>query len=93
MHVRAECALRDHPALRRWLRQRPTGRLVLDRTKIAAEERLDGKYLLATSDPHLSAEDVALGYKNLLEAEYQLFPMFPTRFDVAGGAFPLVMAA
>jgi transposase len=28
-----------------------------------------GKYLLATSDPDLSAEDVALGYKNLLEAE------------------------
>ena len=37
--------------------------------KIAAEERLDGKYLLTTSDPSLSAEDVALGYKQLLEAE------------------------
>lgn len=68
-HVRAECALRDHPALGRWLRQTPTGRLVLDRKKLAAEQRLDGKYLLSTSDPHLSAEDVALGYKNLLEAE------------------------
>ena len=30
---------------------------------------LDGKYLLTTSDPDLSAEDIALGYKNLLEAE------------------------
>ena len=30
---------------------------------------MDGKYLLSTSDPDLSAEDVALGYKNLLEAE------------------------
>jgi len=48
---------------------RPSGRLVLDRAKIAAEQRLDGKYLLSTSDPDLSAEDVALGYKNLLEAE------------------------
>ena len=46
-----------------------SGRLVLDRAKITAEERLDGKYLLSTSDPDLSAEDVALGYKNLLEAE------------------------
>jgi hypothetical protein len=45
------------------------GRLRLDRAKIAAEERLDGKFLLSTSDPDLSAEDVALGYKNLLEAE------------------------
>jgi hypothetical protein len=68
-HVKAECALRDHPALGRWLKQQPSGRLVIDRAKVAAEERLDGKYLLSTSDPDLSAEDVALGYKNLLEAE------------------------
>uniref|UniRef100_UPI001C9473E5 IS1634 family transposase n=1 Tax=Modestobacter marinus TaxID=477641 RepID=UPI001C9473E5 len=68
-HTRAECALRDHPALGRWLRQDARGRLVLDTTKIRAEARLDGKYLLVTSDPDLSAEDVALGYKNLLEAE------------------------
>ncbi|WP_214369690.1 hypothetical protein [Pseudonocardia sp. H11422] len=31
---------------------------------------MDGKYLLSTSDPDLSAEDVALGYKNLLETEH-----------------------
>src|SRR6266540_178580 len=68
-HVRAECALRDHPTLGRWLRQQPNGRLTIDRAKVKAEQRLDGKYLLATSDPDLSAEDVALGYKNLLEAE------------------------
>jgi hypothetical protein len=68
-HVKAECALREHPALGRWLRQTPSGRLVLDKAKIAAEARLDGKYLLSTSDPDLSAEDVALGYKNLMEAE------------------------
>jgi transposase len=68
-HHRAECALRDHPTLGRYLRQTSTGRLLIDRKKIKAEERLDGKYLLSTSDPDLSAEDVALGYKNLLEAE------------------------
>jgi transposase len=68
-HLRAECALRDHPTLGRWLRQQPNGRLRIERAKVKAEARLDGKYLLATSDPDLSAEDVALGYKNLLEAE------------------------
>src|SRR4051794_14933941 len=68
-HTRAECALRDHPTLGRFLRQRPSGRLQIDRAKLAAEAKLDGKFLLSTSDPHLSAEDVALGYKNLLEAE------------------------
>jgi transposase len=68
-HLKAECALRDHPSLGRWLRQAPGGRLVIDRAKVRAEARLDGKFLLSTSDPDLSAEDVALGYKNLLEAE------------------------
>ena len=68
-HTKAECALRDHPALGRWLRQQANGRLVIDRAKVNTEARLDGKYLIATSDPHISAEDAALGYKNLLEAE------------------------
>jgi transposase len=68
-HTKAECALRDHPSLGRWLRQQPSGRLVIDRAKVKTEARLDGKYLIATSDPPISAEDAALGYKNLLEAE------------------------
>lgn len=68
-HVRAECALRDHPTLGRWLIQQPNGRLRINTAKVKAEARLDGKYLIATSDPHISTEDAALGYKNLLEAE------------------------
>ena len=32
-------------------------------------QKLDGKYLLRSNDPHLSAEDIALGYKQLLEVE------------------------
>jgi transposase len=68
-HTKAECALRDHPSLGRYVRLTPTGRLRIDRHKVAAEERLDGKFLLSTSDPDISAEDAALGYKNLLEAE------------------------
>jgi transposase len=68
-HVRAECALRDHPTLKRWIRQTPSGRLTIDKAKVKTEANLDGKYLLATSDPDITAEDAALGYKNLLEAE------------------------
>jgi transposase len=68
-HVKAECALRDHPTLGRYVRLTPTGRLRVDRAKVAAQARLDGKFLLSTSDRDISAEDVALGYKNLLEAE------------------------
>ncbi len=62
-------ATRPPRALGRYLRQTPTGRLRIDRAKINAKAKLDGKFLLSTSDPDLSAEDVALGYKNLLEAE------------------------
>ncbi|MEV6930836.1 IS1634 family transposase [Dactylosporangium sp. NPDC051485] len=68
-HVRAERALRDHPTLGRWRVQQPNGRLKVNTAKVKAEARLDGKYLIATFDPDISAEDVALGYKNLLEAE------------------------
>ncbi len=68
-HVKAECALRDHPTLGRYVRLTPTGRLRVDRARIRAEERLDGKFLLSTSDPGITPQDVALGYKNLLEAE------------------------
>ena len=37
--------------------------------KVKTEANLDGKYLLRCSDPHLSAADIALGYKQLLEVE------------------------
>ncbi|MFF4775398.1 IS1634 family transposase [Microtetraspora fusca] len=57
------------PGLNRYLRTTPAGKLRLDTAKIKAEENLDGKYLLRCSDPHLSAEDIALGYKQLLEVE------------------------
>jgi hypothetical protein len=57
------------PGLNRYLRTTPTGKLRIDTAKLKAEENLDGKYLLRCSDPHLPAEDIALGYKQLLEVE------------------------
>jgi len=57
------------PGLNRYLRVTPGGLLRIDAAAIKAEENLDGKYLLRTSDPRLSAEDIALGYKQLLEVE------------------------
>ncbi|MFJ3310781.1 hypothetical protein ACIPSA_49175 [Streptomyces sp. NPDC086549] len=67
--MRAECALIEHPTLKRWLRTSKNGQLAIDRAKVKAEERLDGTYLLTSSDPHLSAEEIAVGYKALLEAD------------------------
>jgi transposase len=57
------------PGLHRYLRVTPSGRLRIDQRAIKAEANLDGKYLLRSSDPHLSAEDIALGYKQLLQVE------------------------
>jgi len=57
------------PGLNRYLRVTPGGLLRTDAAKIKAEENLDGKYLLRCSDPKLPAEDIALGYKQLLEVE------------------------
>jgi hypothetical protein len=57
------------PGLNRFLRVTPGGLLRVDAAKITTDAKLDGKYLLRTSDPHLSTEDIALGYKQLLEVE------------------------
>jgi hypothetical protein len=57
------------PGLNRFLRVTPGGLLRVDKTKAKAEENLDGKYLLRCADPQVSAEDIALGYKQLLEVE------------------------
>jgi hypothetical protein len=63
------CKLHEKPVLRKWLRLTAGGLLRIDQAKLREDERYDGKFLLRTSDPTLSAEDVALGYKQLLEVE------------------------
>jgi len=57
------------PGLNRFLRVTPGGLLRADRARAKAEENLDGKYLLRSADPRMSAEDIAAGYKQLLEVE------------------------
>ena len=57
------------PGLNRYLRVTPSGLLRVDKARAKAEENLDGKYLLRTSDPRLSSEDIALGYRQLLLVE------------------------
>jgi hypothetical protein len=57
------------PGLNRYLRVTPGGLLRIDATAARAEENLDGKYLLRASDPRLTAADIALGYRQLLEVE------------------------
>ena len=58
------------PGLNRFLRTTKGGKLRINAAKIKAEANLDGKYLLRSSDPTLSAADIAVGYKQLLEVEH-----------------------
>jgi hypothetical protein len=64
-----QCRVKLHPTMGRYVKELKNGKLRIDRSKVRQDEKLDGKYLLSTSDLHLSAEDIALGYKQLLEVE------------------------
>jgi transposase len=81
MHKKSVCTLLAHRTLGRYLRQLKNGALKIDRAKVKAEKRLDGKYLLSTSDDSLWPEDVALGYKQLLEVE-RAFRTLKTTLDL-----------
>ena len=67
--TRAQCKLLLHRSMGRYVKELKSGKLRIDKAKVKQDEKLDGKYLLSTSDLHLSAEDIALGYKQLLEVE------------------------
>jgi hypothetical protein len=61
--------LRTTPALWRLVRRLNDGRFRIDKAAIAKEAKLDGKWLLRTSDDSLTPTDLALAYKQLLEVE------------------------
>ena len=61
--------LRTTPALWRLVRRLGDGRFRIDKAAIANEAKLDGKWLLRTSDDSLTPTDLALAYKQLLEVE------------------------
>jgi hypothetical protein len=62
-------ALKTKPAFNRFLRVTPGGLLRVDKAAVARDANFDGKFLLRTSDEHLSAAEVATGYKALYLAE------------------------
>jgi hypothetical protein len=68
-HTKRECALRASERYGKYLRLRRGGRLVIDRSKVRAAEKLDGKFVVHSNDDTLTAEDLALGYKQLARVE------------------------
>lgn len=64
-----QCAVINHSAKKRFVRRLKSGRLVLDKKKIAEESRYDGKYVLLTTDRDLDACELASQYKHLFSVE------------------------
>jgi len=62
-------SLKTKPGLRRYLRRTSAGLLRVDQAAIKREARLDGKWLLRTSDTTLTPDDLAAAYKQLLAVE------------------------
>jgi transposase len=62
-------SLKGKPGLRRLVRRTKAGLLRIDRAAVDRESHYDGKWLLRTSDPTLTAEDLAAAYKQLLAVE------------------------
>lgn len=54
---------------KRYLREVGTGGLAIDRAAVKEAERYDGKWVITSNDDTLTAEDMALGYKQLLRVE------------------------
>jgi transposase len=80
-HKKNVCALLSHRTMGRYLKQLKSGAIKLDKGKIKEEAHLDGKYIVSTSDDTLSPEDIALGYKQLMEVE-RAFRTLKTTLDL-----------
>jgi transposase len=68
-HTKRICALLVSARFGKYLRQLKTGQLRIDRAAVADAERYDGKWVITSNDDTLSAEDLALGYKQLMRVE------------------------
>jgi transposase len=67
-HTKRVCALRSSARYGRLLKDTKRG-LAIDRQAIVELERFDGKFVVHSNDDTLSAEDMALGYKQQQRVE------------------------
>ncbi len=66
--IQAEAQLITHPSMKRFIVRRH-GRLHISRAKVNADEHLDGKFMISSSDDDLTSDEIALYYKQLIEVE------------------------
>jgi len=68
-HSKRACALISSKRFGRYLRKTKTDKLAIDRSAVREAEKRDGKFVVHSNDDTLTAEDLALGYKQLMEVE------------------------
>ena len=67
-HTKRVCALLASARYGRYLKER-AGSLIIDEARVKAAAQFDGKFVVHGNDDTLSAEDMALGYKQLARVE------------------------
>ncbi len=68
-HSKRTCELITTERYRAYLRETKTGALRISRRAVAAAAKYDGKWVVISNDDTLSAEDLALAYKQLMRVE------------------------
>jgi len=68
-HSKRACGLISSRRFGRYLRTTKSGKLTICRASVHEAERRDGKFVVHSNDDTLTAEDLALGYKQLMEVE------------------------
>jgi len=80
-HTKDICKLKSHAVYGRYIKELKNGQLRINKSKVVADSRFDGKFLIETSDETLSLTDVVLGYKQLNDVE-QAFRSLKTTLDL-----------
>ena len=68
-HSKRTCELLTSERFGHYLRKLKGGALRIDRAAVQREARFDGKWVVTSNDDTLTAEDLALGYKQLMRVE------------------------
>jgi hypothetical protein len=68
-HSKRTCELLTSERFGRYLYCTKRGALQIDRAAVRNDARYDGKWVVASNDDTLSADDLALGYKQLMRVE------------------------
>ena len=68
-HSKRVCQLRASGRYGRYVRLSKSGKPMINQAKVKAVAKLDGKFVVHSNDDTLSAEDMALGYKQLQRVE------------------------